>query len=360
MESYDEDLNENPFFINLKESHPELFNQCVEERWVICVPRRESLPNYAVTIEDFFNHILKPISDSDSEERSRRASGSSGRADTDSYCGSLSSGENEQLPSNSSENSKWNFQTLSQVNAEYRSNQLINLDETDILKANNNVVNRKHLTVSILFEETFYTERKKKYKVLCIESPLHSKKMSNDGGENGFEELLQVNSLRDCIDFLWMKGKLRVLESYDAHIKLFLHNHRTLENLPVAIQRDVVHTLYLKCLNFAMTSDNPIEGSSSLQLLKVATETYVLNGVYRFLMAAITSASSNEDGHLNKIIRNLGGIHPQELDIDPSLWNNLSRARQELGKLDVHSSPLAKLTCLKKTLRHIHADTISE
>ncbi|CAG7816131.1 unnamed protein product [Allacma fusca] len=363
MENYDEDLNENSFFNTLKETHPDLFNQCVAEHWIICVPRRESLPKYAFTDEDYFDHILKPNIIDEIGSLSRRTSVFSIKAESTSgsSSSSLLSLDNGTLNSSTSEikaSSAWNYRTLSHVNVEYRVNEFVKLDEVVLQKSNNNILRRSKSTqVNILFEETFYTENKTKYKVLCLESPLYSRMLSED---INVEDLWSVNSLRDCIDFLWMKGKLRVLESYDAYIKLFLHNHRTLDNLPIAIQKDLIHTLYLKCLNFALTYENTLEGANSQYILRVATETYVLNGVYRFLMGAITSALSREDGHLNKIIRNLAEIHPQDLDIEEHHWDNLTRARLELGRLDVHTSPLAKLNCLKRTLRHMRPDPLIE
>ena len=63
----------------------------------------------------------------------------------------------------------------------------------------------------ILFEETFYTSEKQKYKVLCIESPICSKMVATNEAESNAEEI-------------WNIVSLRVLESYDAYIKLFPKN----------------------------------------------------------------------------------------------------------------------------------------
>jgi len=69
MDSYDEDLTENPFFRSLLSSHPDLFSECVSKKWILCVPRRDSLPKYAFNYEDFNHHILKPLNQSEKEEK---------------------------------------------------------------------------------------------------------------------------------------------------------------------------------------------------------------------------------------------------------------------------------------------------
>ena len=406
---YDEDLNQNPFFQAFLQTYVDLFSQCVCEKWTICVPRRDSLPKYAFTLEDFTHHILKPLNLCQ-ELKPRHPSSFLGGDDgsttdgssppslsRESSCSNLStvggsicsSGTHGLSTSQFTRN--WNFRTLSDVNIEYLENTLF-LDTAESSSTSVGSSNNESRSVQVLFEETFYTPEKSKYKILCIASPLNSKVEECDGedGERHLKSpsLWNLSSLRDCIDFLWLNGRLKALENYDAHIKLFLHNHRTLEDLPLPVQRDLVYDLYLKCLSYATkanamnrklkkkssthgsqsssssseTIDSshsslpPVDMTHSLQNFKLATETYVLSGIYRQLINAITSSVSFEDSSLNKIIRNLAEIHPQDLDINIIHWDNLSRARQELSRLNLHSSPLAKLCCLKKTMRYLRPD----
>lgn len=489
MDSYDEDLNANPFFQSFMVTCPDLFSQCVSDQWLICVPRRDSLPKYAFTLEDFTHHILRPLPkvlarhqrhlSGDSDGISSCISGN-GDADesflssrSSSSCGgsgdaaSRSSGSDEQnfsftfstpsiantaflstisatthsgvsgFSSNSNLKGNWNYRTLSHVNVEYSGTTLImDIEVPLISKAASTIECRKkeavdqlspqaekfgdgspfetsnlNTTISsedsgkdsisttggntspscaktrvnlddknlprvqlrkeVLFEETFYTNDRQKYKVLCVASPLNSKvDIEDENFGNAGLGLWNLTSLRDCIDFLWVKGSPKLLSTFDAYIKLFQHNHRGLENFPLKVQKDLVNTLYLKCFNYAVTNGGIVAAEPSpenkalneflLQRLRLATETYVVNGIYRSLISALTSFVSNEDARLNKVMRNLTELHPQDMDINNIHWDNLTRARQELGRLNTYSSPLGKLTCMKRTLRYLRPETFPE
>lgn len=472
MDTYDEDLNANPFFQSFMVTCPDLFSQCVLEQWLICIPRRDSLPKYAFTLEDFAHHILRPLpksyrryqrhlsGDSDgvcscpdcsgnNDEGSctSRRSSSCGGSDDLSFTPSITSSSAFLSPftslsfahnsasasisraSSSNLKGNWNYRTLSHVNVEYAGTSLIldievplaaeagagnkrrflkdtisqlasgiedalssfqsgggiQLSNSDAItkptspskspgtpdSTGDNLTPKVQLRKEVLFEETFYTSDRQKYKVLCVASPLNSKvDIEDEDFGNAGLGLWNLTSLRDCIDFLWVKGTPKILSTFDGYIKLFQHNHRGLENFPLKVQKDVVQSLYLKCLNFAITNGGIVSPDASpdkqalneffLQRLKLATETYVLNGIYRSVISAITSFVSTEDAKLNKVMRNLTELHPQDLDIRNIHWDNLTRARQELGRLNAYSSPLGKLTCMKRTLRYLRPEPFPE
>jgi hypothetical protein len=390
MDTYDEDLSENPFFQSFLNSCPELFAQCVAEQWVICVPRRDSLPKYAFTFEDFTHHILRPRRQ---HGLKREWSGDSNASSSNNSCSNgteYSFGSSDRSTSISGELSNedlvsqrralkgnWNYRTLTHINVEYSGRSLIMDIELPISQGSANVNDLSpgrlvdqgfvQLRKEILFDETFYTNDRRKYKVLCIASPLNSKvDLEDENFGNSGLGLWNLTSLRDCIDFIWVKGNMKILENYDAYVKLFLHNHPGLENLPLAIQKDLVKTLYIKCLAYAEatgmteTDHNPALTDFLQQRLRLATETYVLNGIYRTLISAITSVMSADDAALNKIMRNLSEIHPQDLGIEKSHWSSLNRARHEMGRINSYSSPLGKLTCMKRTLRYLRSDPTTE
>ena len=98
----------------------------------------------------------------------------------------------------------------------------------------------------------------------------------------------------------------------------------------------------------------------SAQNFQLATESYILNGIYRQLISALTSSVSYEDSTLNKVMRNSADIHPQDLGISNIHLENLSRARQELGRLPMHPTPLGKLKCLWKTMKYLEHDKTDE
>lgn len=484
MDNYDEDLNANPFFQSFMVTCPDLFSQCVLEQWHICVPRRDSLPKYAFTLEDFAHHILRPLPKGTFYQRHYSGDSDgissciSGNGDPDgsfvssrssSSCGGIgdggsrSSGSDEQnfsftvsspsianttflstlnstnqshISTNSNLKGNWNYRTLSHVNVEYSGTTLImdievplitkgaitfderrkeamgqlsplpgnyegttgpfdasdqsfsttqgsieeqmstEQDGTPVtsrtsLNVDDKNLPRVQLRKEVLFEETFYTNDRQKYKVLCVASPLNSKvDIEDENFGNSGLGLWNLTSLRDCIDFLWVKASPKLLSTFDAYIKLFQHNHRGLENFPLKVQKDLVNTLYLKCLNYAITNGGIVTVDPKpevyalneflMQRLKLATETYVLNGIYRSVISALTSYVSSEDARLNKVMRNLTELHPQDLDINNIHWDNMTRARQELGRLNTFSSPLGKLTCMKRTLRYLRPETFPE
>ncbi|XP_035710945.1 ankyrin repeat domain-containing protein 27 isoform X2 [Folsomia candida] len=391
--SYDEDLNENPFFQSLLTSCPELFSQCVLEQWLICVPRRDSLPKYTFTLEDFTHHILRPVTGTGGRHCSGESNCSSigSLVQAPSSCGSLCSSEDQSMVSGKIPEDEvkskteahllkgnWNYQTLTHILVEF-SGQTLTLDveipirDSDNTNDNDDALNGNsrgfvQLRKEILFDETFYTNDHRKYKALCVASPLNSKvDIEDEGFGNSGLGVWNLTSIRDCIDFIWVKGSFKILETYDMYIKLFLHNHPALENLPLPIQSNLVNMLFLKCVEFAegtgMTTPVPENHSLSdflRQKLRIATETYVNNGVYRSIISAITSVTAAEDAFINKITRNLHEIHPQDLDIDPAYWNILGRARYELSRISSYSSPLGKLVCMKRTIRHIRANSVAE
>jgi len=163
----------------------------------------------------------------------------------DSSCSSLSIAAPSEASSGfqsclASQQHKWNFRTLAEINIEYSERTLF-LDTTsggpmDLFNENDNrqLNNNNPRSISVLFDETFYTVDKQKYKVLCISSPLNSQVESenfcNTAGTN--PGMWNLSSLRDCIDFLWINARARTLETFDAYIRLFLHNHRSLADLP--------------------------------------------------------------------------------------------------------------------------------
>lgn len=68
--NYDEDLQRNSFFKELQEKYVNIFNQAIDDGWVICIPRSGSFNKTIFSENDFLNHILVPVQDSVGECRS--------------------------------------------------------------------------------------------------------------------------------------------------------------------------------------------------------------------------------------------------------------------------------------------------
>lgn len=308
MESgYDEDLDENSFFQALKVDHNDLFGKAILEGWVICVPRAGSLPKYTLTNEDFFSHILIP----------------------------------------SDELSQSHFRTLNDKEVKV-CNRLITVEQNDIPRP---------YSTHILFEETFYTNDFLKYKVVCLESPLEQY-IDFSCGQSDETRIVTVQTLRDCIDLLWTQSAGRdVIDKMDEAIHNFLSVNSSLELKPLQVQKDIVGTLYVSCLQIALKDARLREKSDKdrhlLENIKLSVETYVHHGIYKKLIKAITACTAYDDACLNKVVRNLSDVQLRDLEVRPDLYETVPQAKRELARIEGYSTVLGKIGCLKRVIASI-------
>ncbi|CAH1645600.1 unnamed protein product [Spodoptera littoralis] len=279
--TYDEIISDNPFFVELKTEYSNLFQHCITQSWVICVPRIGSLTTRVFTVEDFCAHILVP---------------------------------SDELP-------ETHYSTLTEKQVTV-SNKVITLEVTKGLP----------LQSHILFEETFYTEDFIKYKVWCIETPLEPTTKFNDNAIS--KEYL--TSINDCIDLLWTQAAGRqVLDQIEHNVQTFLKSHPT---LPVAVAplRDTVSELYTQCLQIALQNRRLRDKSKSckqvLENIKLAVECYMQHLLFDALFKPICTSCAYEDSHLNKKIRNMCDIQLRDLDIKKDLYHAVPRAKQILSR----------------------------
>lgn len=301
--AYDEIISDNPFFVELKNEYTNLFQHCISQSWVICVPRIGSLTTRVFTVEDFCAHILVP---------------------------------SDELP-------ETNYSTLTEKQVTV-SNKVIILEVTKELP----------LQSHILFEETFYTEDFLKYKVWCIESPLEPTR--NVGDNTITKEYL--TSINDCIDLLWTQAAGRqVLDQIEQSVQVFLKKQ---PSLPIAIGplKDAVSELYTQCLQYALQNRRLREKSKAckqiLENIKIAVECYMQQILFDALFKPICTCCSYEDSHLNKKIRNMCDIQLRDLDIKKELYHAVPKAKQILSKIDSYNTVLEKVLCLKQALNAIN------
>lgn len=301
--TYDEIISDNPFFVELKTEYVNLFQHCITQSWVICVPRIGSLSTRVFSIEDFCSHILVP---------------------------------SDELP-------ETHYSTLTEKQVTVN-NKVITLEVTKGLP----------LQSHILFEETFYTEDFIKYKVWCIETPLEP--TANFSDNTVSKEYL--TSINDCIDLLWTQAAGRqVLDQIEHSVRSFLKNHPT---LPVAVAplRDTVSELYTQCLQIALQNRRLREKSKSckqvLENIKLAVECYMQHLLFGALFKPICTCCAYEDSHLNKKIRNMCDIQLRDLDIKKELYHAVPRAKQILSKIDTYNTVLEKVLCVKQALNAIN------
>ncbi|CAD0199222.1 unnamed protein product [Chrysodeixis includens] len=301
--TYDEIISDNPFFVELKAEYASLFQHCITQSWVICVPRIGSLTTRVFTVEDFCAHLLVP---------------------------------SDELP-------ETHYSTLTEKQVTV-TNKVITLEVTKGLP----------LQSHILFEETFYTEDFIKYKVWCIETPLEP--TANFSDNTISKEYL--TSINDCIDLLWTQAAGRqVLDQIEHSVKVFLKKNTA---LPVAVGplRDTVSELYTQCLQIALQNRRLRDKSKSckqvLENIKLAVECYMQHLLFEALFKPICTCCAYEDSHLNKKIRNMCDIQLRDLDIKKELYHAVPKAKQILSKIDTCNTVLEKVLCLKQALNAIN------
>lgn len=148
-----------------------------------------------------------------------------------------------------------------------------------------------------------------------------------------------------------------LLRDVDVAIEEFEDTSEQLDNEPLHVQRDLVGSLYAKCLRILLKDtrlrDRTTSNRSLLQTLKEAVETYMLNGLRRTLLKSIASSSAQEDATLNKIIKNLHELQLRDLSDRTDLYDGVSQGKLELSRLDRFSTVLGKIECLRRAVRAI-------
>ena len=76
-----------------------------------------------------------------------------------------------------------------------------------------------------------------------------------------------------------------------------------------------------------------------------------MHGVYRKLFKNVTTCLSTKDAKLNKITRNLEDLQLKDLGVRLELGENIPRARRELSNLNRYSTPLGKLSCIRRVIK---------
>lgn len=301
--AYDEIISDNPFFIQLKNEYSNLFQHCIAQSWIICVPRIGSLNTRTFTIEDFCAHVLVP---------------------------------SDELP-------ETHYSTLTEKQVSV-ANKVITLEVTKGLP----------LQSHILFEETFYTEDYIKYKVWCVESPLEPNAYLGDNAVTK-DCLLSIN---DCIDLLWTQAAGRqVLDQIEVNVQLYIKKHPT---LPTAIAplRDTISELYTQCLQSTLQNRRIREKCKTskhlLENIKLSVECYMQHLLFDSLFRPICTICAYEDSHLNKKIRNMSDIQLRDLDIKKDLYHAVPKAKLILSKIDTYNTVLEKVLCLKQALNAIN------
>uniref|UniRef100_A0A8C3HST2 Ankyrin repeat domain 27 n=1 Tax=Chrysemys picta bellii TaxID=8478 RepID=A0A8C3HST2_CHRPI len=250
MAMYDEDLLKNPFYLAIQKRRPDLCRKVAEFHGIILVPCKGSLSSSSLSTCQFDSYVLKPV-----EEK---------------------------------------FQTLNGKEIFIQGNLII-------LGTGFN----HHLSVPVLFEETFYNEKEESFSLLCIAHPLEESEILEE-----FKTPSNSYSLKNIEDVREFLG--RHSERFDKHIASF---HRTFKEHERKSLRHYI-TMYLT------------HEVSSLIILK-------------------------KNLSFNKITRSLQDLQQKDIGVKPEFSFNIPRAKRELGQLNKCTSPQQKLICLRKVVQII-------
>ncbi|XP_024883475.1 ankyrin repeat domain-containing protein 27-like isoform X1 [Temnothorax curvispinosus] len=304
---YDEDLSENRFLQALRDEHSAMFLRAVQEGWIICVPRSDSFASRRLQENEVNAHILVPGQD------------------------------------------------LSVARFSSLSGREILLEDR-VLHVNHNDV--EQYSSRLLFEEIFYSDDLRKYRVWCIERPLEASMCVSD------DCVSVITNLQEAVNFLQVELPDRQLRNdFEAKIKDFLYINKNLERKPLQVQRDLVHELYASCLEMLLENASLRErapGNKQYQWnVRVSLETYVLYALRDVLLKSLSACTAIEDANLNKIIRNLDGIQLSDLRVRSDLQSRVHGGKVELSRLDCFVTVLGKIECLRRTVNYVSRGTSS-
>ncbi|KAF7989329.1 hypothetical protein HCN44_008003 [Aphidius gifuensis] len=304
--NYDENLLDNYYLQSLCRDYTELFNTAVEKSCIICIPRRDSWITELIDENNIKCHIL--------------------------------------ILDNFDDKSCY-YLTLDGHNVQLK-NGLLTID----------IYNEKN-TVKLLFEEIFYNN-KNKYTVWCIERPLVNDNMYL---ENDLPPT--VKTLSDCEKFIFSQlNNKKIFNELNNHINSFIIKNNKIENLNSTIQCKLIKNLYKECLNKILNDVNINKKSNDnlhyQHVIKISIECHVLYELRNQLKNIISINTSDNDSHLNKIIKNIQDLELDDLNIENNAQINdkIHRSKIELSRINSFITILGKIGCLKRAINYISKD----
>jgi len=300
--SYDEDISLNPFYKALTTKGKTLYHHAAEQRWTICIPRKGVTSRSQHNKHQFETHILKP---------------------------------------SSQENSNSYF-TVNDKEVKINGSFIVTTKGFSDIKS-----------VKILFEETFFNPKEESYHVLCIDQLL-------DGTGNAFSNhsqpvLQNLETLDSCCDFLWKgTGSRRAKDQIDEILALFNSTYTRLSSESIRHTMDAANAVFTRAMQISLKHSHlkrpAMSNKGFMDNVKIAVETYVMDGIYKQVFKGISSFLGDEDGSFNKTTRNLASIQVKDLGVNPILWKYIPKAKKILSNLNRFTTPLEKLYVLKLTI----------
>ncbi|NXX43177.1 ANR27 protein, partial [Tricholaema leucomelas] len=292
MAMYDEDILKNPFYLAIQKRRPDLCSKVAEFHGVVLVPCRGSLSSSSLSTCQFESYVLKPLEE--------------------------------------------NFQTLNGKEIFIKGNLIV-------LGTGFNF----HLSVPVLFEETFYNEKEESFSILCIAHPLERTESSSESTASS--KSYSLKNIEDVRGFLG-----RHCERFDKYIGSFHRTCKEHERKSLRLYIDSVNALYTKCLQHLLRDSHLkmlAKQEEQMNLIKQAVEMYIHHAIYDLVFKYVGTMEASEDAAFNKITRSLQDLQQKDIGVKPQFSFNIPRAKRELGQLNRCTSPQQKLLCLRKVVQ---------
>uniref|UniRef100_A0A8C3JC83 Ankyrin repeat domain 27 n=1 Tax=Calidris pygmaea TaxID=425635 RepID=A0A8C3JC83_9CHAR len=294
MAMYDEDILKNPFYLAIQKRRPDLCSKVAELHGIVLVPCKGSLSSNSLSACQFESYVLKPLEE--------------------------------------------NFQTLNGKEIVIHGNLII-------LGTGFNY----HLSVPVLFEETFYNEKEESFSILCIAHPLEKTENSSESAASS--NCYSLKNIEDVREFLG-----RHCERFDKYIGSFYRTFKEHERKSLRHYIDSVNGLYTKCLQHLLRDSHLkvlAKQEEQMNLIKQAVEMYIHHAIYDLVFKYVGTIEASEDATFNKITRSLQDLQQKDIGVKPEFSFNIPRAKRELGQLNKCTSPQQKLLCLRKVVQII-------
>ncbi|XP_069595359.1 ankyrin repeat domain-containing protein 27 isoform X2 [Ranitomeya imitator] len=223
------------------------------------------------------------------------------------------------------------------------------------------------LSVSVLFEETFYNDKEESFSILCISRPIEKDENPEVSAPSATCTLKNIDDVKEFL------GKN--VEKFDKSVASFrsafkVHERKNLRHYIVSPRshigfwncgyaahfRDSVNTLYTKCLQHLLRDSHLrtiAKQETQMNLMKQAVEMYVHHGIYDLIFKQVGTLEASEDAAFNKITRSLQDLQQKDIGVKTEFSINIPRAKRVLGHLNRCTSPQQKLLCLKKVVQTI-------
>ncbi|KAM4018029.1 ankyrin repeat domain-containing protein 27 isoform 2-T3 [Anomaloglossus baeobatrachus] len=293
MALYDEDILNNAFYLAIQKQRPDLINKAAEAHGIVLVPCKGSLTSSLFSTCHLESYVLKPNDGGFLTENGREV---------------------------------------------FIQGNLVKLGAGFGYS----------LSVSVLFEETFYNEKEESFSILCISRPIEKDENPEVSAPSATCTLKNIDDVKEFL------GKHA--EKFDKSVASFRSAFKVHERKSLRHYIDSVNTLYTKCLQHLLRDSHLrtiAKQESQMNLMKQAVEMYVHHGIYDLIFKQVGTLEASEDAVFNKITRSLQDLQQKDIGVKTEFSINIPRAKRVLGHLNRCTSPQQKLLCLKKVVQTI-------